>query len=173
MGLTAPSHLPSHASFRFTYPLKHRLTRSFTLSFTPSHISPLTPLLVGSGNMYIAGGSTTPVLQKVAASTGVLTIIAGTGTAGSLYDGGPATLAQLSSGALACAADMGGNIFVNDQNNHAIRQVSPNPSISGSYIMTTVTLNLILIYSSLSPTVISLIITLLYHEQITNGNRLF
>ena len=126
-------------------PTLYHISSSHPPSQAPSHTSsPLssrTPLLlVGSGNLYILSGGTSPVLQKVSATTSVLTVIAGTGTTGSSGNGGPATLAQLATGAMGCAADMGGNIYVADQNNHAIRQVSPNPSISGSYIMTTVSL---------------------------------
>ena len=74
----------------------------------------------------------------------------GTGTGGSNNDGGPATLAQLGQNPMGCAADMGGNIFVADYNNHAIRQLAPNPLISGSYVMTTVSL------ATLTPALLSL-----------------
>ena len=141
--LIYPPHTP-FLKYSLTHPLSYILLTplpSQAPSHTSSPLSSRTPLLlVGSGNLYILSGGTSPVLQKVSASTSVLTVIAGTGTTGSSGNGGPATLAQLATGAMGCAADMGGNIYVADQNNHAIRQVSPNPSISGSYIMTTVSL---------------------------------
>lgn len=53
---------------------------------------------------------------------GVITTIAGTGTAGSTGDGGPAVAAQLS-GPTGLSVDRSGNVFVADAGNHRIRRI--------------------------------------------------
>ena len=60
---------------------------------------------------------------------GVVTVIAGTGTAGYSGDGGPGTSAQLNV-PTGIAVDSAGNVYVADQNNHRIRRVSPTGAIS-------------------------------------------
>ena len=60
---------------------------------------------------------------------GVVTVIAGTGTAGYSGDGGPGTSAQLST-PTGIAVDSAGNVYVADQNNHRIRRVSAAGTIS-------------------------------------------
>lgn len=73
-----------------------------------------------SGNVYIAD-SHNHRIRKV--SGGVITTIAGTGTAGFSGDGAAATAAQLAlpSG---IAVDATGNIYIADTNNHRIREIS-------------------------------------------------
>src|SRR5712691_5018157 len=60
---------------------------------------------------------------------GVITTVAGTGTAGAAGDGGPATSAQLR-GPRRIAIDRMGNLFIPDAANHRIRMVATNGSIS-------------------------------------------
>ena len=60
---------------------------------------------------------------------GVVTVIAGTGTAGYGGDGGPGTSAQLNV-PTGIAVDSAGNVYVADQNNHRIRRVSAAGTIS-------------------------------------------
>ncbi|MBI2860233.1 MAG: Ig-like domain repeat protein, partial [Chloroflexi bacterium] len=73
------------------------------------------------GNLFIADYENHRI-RKVAASTGIITTVAGTGTAGYGGDGGAATSAQLRypNGVV---VDSGGNLFIADSNNHRIRKV--------------------------------------------------
>src|SRR6267143_1547361 len=66
-----------------------------------------------TGSIYFAAGST---VRKVAAG-GVISTIAGTGTAGFSGDGGPATLAQLNS-VTSLALDAAGNVYIADPYNY-------------------------------------------------------
>jgi sugar lactone lactonase YvrE len=77
------------------------------------------------GNLYIADGSGDGKnrIRKVAAITGVITTVAGTGSQGFSGDGGPATLAQFSSlGGL--ATDLSGDLYIADNFNNRVRMVS-------------------------------------------------
>lgn len=55
-------------------------------------------------------------------TAGIVTTIAGTGTAGSTGDGGPATSAQLNT-PRAVALDAAGNIYIADTNNNLVRKI--------------------------------------------------
>ena len=70
-----------------------------------------------AGSLYIAAGNR---IRKV--SNGVITTVAGNGTAGFSGDGGPAASAQLNNPS-GIAVDSGGNIYVADANNHVVRRV--------------------------------------------------
>ena len=72
-----------------------------------------------AGNVYIAAGNS--VLKLNAA--GVLTLVAGTGTAGYSGDGGPAIAAQLNNPAGLCV-DAAGDIFIADDGNARVRKVN-------------------------------------------------
>jgi sugar lactone lactonase YvrE len=82
----------------------------------------------GSGNLLIADVSNNRV-REVFAATGVITTVAGTGTAGFSGDGGVATMAELSSPA-GVALDSSGNLFIADSFNHRIREVVPSGMIT-------------------------------------------
>jgi hypothetical protein len=75
-----------------------------------------------SGNVYIADTYNHRV-RKVAAGTGVITTIAGTGIAGFLGDGGAATAARVfyPSG---LAINPAGDVFICDRGNHRIRKIT-------------------------------------------------
>ncbi len=73
-------------------------------------------------NIYIADTGNHRV-RKVDAVTGVITTIAGTGTAGFNGDGGAATDAQLN-GPLGVLADSAGSIYISDTGNHRVRKVT-------------------------------------------------
>ncbi len=73
-----------------------------------------------SGNLYIAATGADAVYKID--STGKLTTIAGTGTAGFSGEGGPATSAQLN-GPTDVFVDSSGNIFIADANNSVIREI--------------------------------------------------
>ncbi len=73
-----------------------------------------------AGNLYI-GSSSDNVIRKV--SAGIITTIAGNGTAGAAGDNGPATAAQLNA-PYGIAVDPAGNLYIADNGNHRIREVS-------------------------------------------------
>lgn len=68
------------------------------------------------------------VVRKVSA-TGVITTVAGTGTAGFSGDGGPATAAQLNN-PYAAALTSDGGFLIADTGNQRIRKVSPSGTIT-------------------------------------------
>ena len=76
--------------------------------------------LDGAGNLYIAD-TLSDRIRKVD-SAGVITTVAGTGTAGFSGDGGAATAAQLNTPE-GVAPDGAGNLYIADKNNHRIRKV--------------------------------------------------
>ncbi len=80
----------------------------------------------GSGNLYIADTWNNRI-RKVDAATGIITTIAGGGSA--LGDGGPATSAQLDF-PHGVAMDASGNLYIADWNNHRIRKVDAAGNIS-------------------------------------------
>lgn len=73
------------------------------------------------GNLYFCDWSGR--IFKLAAATGLVTTVAGTGSPGYSGDGGPATKAQLG-GPGSLAIDTAGNIFFGDPYNHRVRMVS-------------------------------------------------
>jgi sugar lactone lactonase YvrE len=74
-----------------------------------------------AGNLFIADTSNNAI-RRVAAGTGVITTVAGTGVAGYSGDGGAATSAQLNS-PVGVTVDTAGNIFIADTVNNVIRRV--------------------------------------------------
>ena len=74
-----------------------------------------------AGNVYIADRDNHRV-RKVDAATRVITTVAGSSSSGSSGDGGPASLAQLSSPTGVCV-DGTGNIYIADTNNEVVRKV--------------------------------------------------
>ena len=85
----------------------------------------------GSGNLYIAD-LLHNTIRKVTADTGVITTVAGNGTAGYNGDGGLATNAEVNS-AYRVAVDGFGNLFIADYGNYVIRKVA-----TGTGVITTV-----------------------------------
>lgn len=73
------------------------------------------------GNMYFADMKG-EVVRRVDAQTGVISKVAGIGTAGFSGDGGPATEAQLSQ-PHSLVLDNNGHLFICDIGNHRVRQV--------------------------------------------------
>jgi len=74
-----------------------------------------------AGNLYIADSGNNRI-RKITASTGVITTVAGNGTAGYTGDGGQATAAELS-GPLAVSLDAAGNLYITDSGNGVVRKV--------------------------------------------------
>ena len=76
-----------------------------------------------SGNIYFAetGNHT---IRRIDAATGIITTVAGTGTAGYSVNGTPATTAQLSE-PNAVYADKYGYIYISDYGNNIVRAITP------------------------------------------------
>jgi len=83
-----------------------------------------------SGNFYLASEGDNRIYKID--STGTLTIFAGTGARPYAGDGGPATLANISS-PVSVATDSEGNVFIADSGNELVRRVD-----AMSHIITTV-----------------------------------
>ncbi len=79
----------------------------------------------GNGDLFIADSSNARIREVV---NGVITTVAGTGTAGFGGDGGSATSALLNL-PYDVAVDSSGNLFIADSNNQRIREVLGAPSL--------------------------------------------
>lgn len=104
------------SSSRFIYTIAGSETLGYSGDAGPATFAELSSLLSvavdSAGNVYVADQFDN-VVRKVAASTGIITTIAGTGVAGHTGDNGPAASAELSSpGSL--ALDPAGNLFIGE-----------------------------------------------------------
>jgi sugar lactone lactonase YvrE len=79
------------------------------------------------GNLFIADSGNNRI--RMVTTAGVISTVAGNGTVGSSGDGGPANSAQLAV-PVDVSIDGSGNLFIADQGNYRIRQVSPAGVIS-------------------------------------------
>jgi len=89
--------------------------------------NPIGVAVDASGNLYIADSGNTRV-RKVSTS-GIITTVAGNGTAGFSGDSGPATSAALNAPE-AVAVDAAGNLYIADTSNSRIRKVSASGIIT-------------------------------------------
>ena len=88
---------------------------------------PGAPVMDAAGNIYITDRDN-HVVRKVS-TAGIITTIAGDGTAGGLGDGGAATAAQLSQ-PVGLTIDASGNLYVAEHGGHRIRKITPAGIIS-------------------------------------------
>ena len=84
--------------------------------------------LASNGDLYIADTANN-VIRRVTASTGVITTVAGTGTAGYTGDGGAATSARLD-GPESVTITSSGDLYVADRGNDVIRRFFVGGTIS-------------------------------------------
>jgi sugar lactone lactonase YvrE len=95
----------------------------------------------GTGNLYV-GDTFNNRIRKIA-TTGLISTVVGTGTAGALGDNGAASVAQLNS-PRGIAFDASGNLFITDALNNSVRKVTAwvvggvAQPLDGSEIITTV-----------------------------------
>jgi trimeric autotransporter adhesin len=95
---------------------------------TAAHLTtPYGLALDAGGDLYVSDLAEN-VVRKILAS-GIITTVAGTGTAGFSGDGGVATKAQLNQ-PRGLAVDSAGNLFIADSGNHRVRQVDKNGTMT-------------------------------------------
>ncbi len=90
--------------------------------------APISVITDPSGNIYISDGTNNRI-RKITISTGVITTVAGNGTAGFSGDGGAAVSAKLNTPS-SVALDDTGNIYICDYLNNRIRKVNTSGIIS-------------------------------------------
>ena len=81
-----------------------------------------------AANLYIADPANNRV-RKVALGTGIISTVAGKGTAGYSGNSGPATSAELNS-PVGVAADSAGNLYIADEGNNVIRKIDSSGTIT-------------------------------------------
>ncbi len=88
---------------------------------------PLGTAVDSSGNLYIADSENSRI-REVAAKTGIITTVAGSGQFGYAGDGGPATAAELED-PWGVAVDSSGNLYIADTDNNVIRKVTASTGV--------------------------------------------
>ena len=94
---------------------------------TSAKLNTPTSVSAGAGAVYIADAGNARV--RAVGAYGVITTVAGTGSAGYSGDGGPATSAQLEY-PVGLAVDSSGDLFIADFFANVVRQVSPSGTIT-------------------------------------------
>jgi hypothetical protein len=85
-------------------------------------IYPTSLAVDSSGNVYFCA-PTYHVVRMISASTGNISVVAGTGTAGDTGDGGPATSAKIN-GPYTIAIDKVNNLYITEENGNRVRKVT-------------------------------------------------
>src|SRR5688572_17369791 len=100
---------------------------SGTLAPLSSAVVPVSVAVAPNGDLYFSDQPANSVLKLT--RQGALSVVAGNGIQGFSGDGGPATSAALS-GPKGVALDGAGNLFIADSNNHRVRRVAADGTIS-------------------------------------------
>jgi len=87
--------------------------------------------LDAAGDLYVSDPNNN-VVWKVAAGTGIISVVAGNGTQGKTGNGGPATSAELHFPE-GIALDSAGNLYIADVGNQMVRKVDANTGIITDY----------------------------------------
>lgn len=95
---------------------------------TSAHVLPGSIVVDTAGNLYFSDGGTAQIREI--STTGIITTIAGNGSAGDSGDGGPALGARLAADGI--AIDATGNVYVADPLDNAVRRLTP---VSGADIV--------------------------------------
>ncbi len=115
-GPNAPPGCPSVS------PIVQPAPSATTGFFTPQGVA-----VDGAGNIYVVAPNS-PTVRKITPA-GMVTTIAGTGTAGFGGDGGPATAAQLRT-PIGIAVDSANNVYVADNTDGRVRKITPSGTIT-------------------------------------------
>jgi sugar lactone lactonase YvrE len=81
-----------------------------------------------AGNLFIADTGNSAI-RRIAATTGTITAVAGTGTPGFTGDGGPAISAELA-GPIGVSVDSAGDLYISDTANSRVREVDTAGTIT-------------------------------------------
>jgi len=124
-GFASAQYLIDSSSTRFMYTIAGNLTAGYSGdggSATFAELNSTAGVAVdAAGNVYLAD-NVENVVRKVAAGTGIITTIAGTGVSGHTGDNGPAASAELQTpGAL--AVDAAGDLFIAEEGDSVIRRI--------------------------------------------------
>jgi sugar lactone lactonase YvrE len=137
----APGYLPSNiATSTYTLPTPaasvitavagsntYGFSGSGGLATNAQFATPSAITFDAGANMYIADW-TNHAVWKVTSATGIITLVAGTGTAGYTGDNGLATAAELHN-PTGVAVDKAGNLFIADSANNRVRKVAAGTGI--------------------------------------------
>lgn len=122
---TSAQYLIDSSSTSFIYSVAGNGSEGYSGDNGPAPLAdlnyPTSAVFDSHGNLYIADLTNNRV-RMVAAGTGLISTIAGTGVAGYSGDNGPATAAQLNNPA-GLAIDAAGNLYIADYENNVVRKI--------------------------------------------------
>jgi hypothetical protein len=92
---------------------------------------PENPIFDGAGNLYFNDYGNNRV-RKITMSTGVITTVAGNGTAATTGNGGPATSASLH-GPVGAVFDTAGNLYITERDGYVVRKIAAGTGIISTF----------------------------------------